>query len=154
KFAGRERLNRDISHACTANGTSDATTLFRTDRFLAENAFRPNTKLFFANHHAAHALAALFHTDWNDALIYTADGIGDNISYSVRTLRKDRLDVAFGDDSLLARPRPTHDSLATAYGYATRACGFHMWRHEGKLTGLSARRGAAPAQALAPHFRP
>jgi len=36
-------------------------------------------------------LSALFHTDWNDALIYTADGIGDNISYSVRTLRDGRI---------------------------------------------------------------
>jgi carbamoyltransferase len=105
KTLGRERLNRDISHACTANGTSDATTLFRADRFLAENAFRPDTKLFFANHHEAHALAALFHTDWDDALIYTADGIGDNISYSIRTLRDGRLDLAYGDDRLLAKRR-------------------------------------------------
>ena len=153
KVLGHERLKRDLSHICTRNHTSDASRFFRADRFLAENGFRPETKIFFANHHAAHALAALFHTDWNDALIYTADGIGDNISYSVRALRKDRLDVVFGDDSLLARPRPTHDSLATAYGYATRACGFQMWRHEGKLTGLSARGEATLAEAFAQHFR-
>jgi len=153
KFAGRERLNRDISHACTANGTSDATTLFRTDRFLAENAFRPDTKLFFANHHEAHALAALFHTDWNDALIYTADGIGDNISYSIRTLRDGRLDLAYGDDRLLAKRRATHDSLATAYGFATMECGFRMWRHEGKLTGLAAYGEPTLADAFARHFR-
>jgi carbamoyltransferase len=153
KSLGRERFNRDISHACTANGTSDAYKLFRTDRFLAENAFRPNTRLFFANHHAAHALAALFYTDWDDALIYTADGIGDNISYSIRTLRKGRLDLAYGDDSLLAKRRATHDSLATAYGFATMACGFRMWRHEGKLTGLSARGEPTLADAFARHFR-
>jgi len=152
KVLGHERLKRDISHACTAHGTSDAHALFRTDRFLAENAFRPDTELFFANHHGAHALAALFHTDWDDALVYTADGIGDNISYSIRRLREGRLDLAYGADSLLSTRRATHDSLATAYGFATAACGFRMWRHEGKLTGLSARGQPALANALAQHF--
>jgi len=153
KTLGRERTNRDISHACTASGTADAYRLFRTERFLAENAFRPGTRLFFANHHGAHALAALFHTDWDDALIYTADGIGDNISYSIRTLRDGNLALHYGDDRLLARRRATHDSLATAYGFATMACGFRMWRHEGKLTGLSARGQPTLAEALGRHFR-
>ncbi len=153
KSLGRERYNRDISHACTANGTSDANALFRADRFLKENAFRPDTKISFANHHAAHALAALFHTDWDDALIYTADGIGDNVSYSIRSLHDGRLDLHYGADSLLAKRRATHDSLATAYGFATMACGFRMWRHEGKLTGLSARGEPTLADAFAKHFR-
>src|SRR4051812_43247345 len=153
KMPGSERLTRDISHACTANGTADATTLFRADRFLAENAFRPDTKLFFANHHEAHALAALFHTDWDDALVYTADGIGDNISYSIRTLRNGRLDLAYGDDRLLAKRRASHDSLATAYGFATLACGFRMWRHEGKLTGLAAFGEPTLAGEFGRHFR-
>src|SRR5262245_1685892 len=72
KLLGRERYNRDISHACTANRTSDPYRLFRVDRFLAENAFRPDALVHFANHHAAHALTALFYTDWDDALLYTA----------------------------------------------------------------------------------
>jgi carbamoyltransferase len=143
---------RDLSHICTRNHTSDESRFFRTARFLVTNGFRPETSIFFANHHAAHALAALFYTDWDDALIYTADGIGDNISCSIRMLRNDRLELAFGDDGLLANPRATHDSLATAYGYATRACGFRMWRHEGKLTGLSARGEPTLASALARHF--
>jgi carbamoyltransferase len=153
KVLGSERYNRDISHACTAYGTTDANRLFRTPRFLEENAFRPDTKFFFANHHAAHALAALFHTDWDEALIYTADGIGDNISYSIRTLRDGALKLHYGDDSLLAARRRSHDSLATAYGFATMAAGFRMWRHEGKLTGLSARGEPTLADAFAAHFR-
>ncbi len=153
KLIGRERRHRDLSHICTTHHTSDESRFFRASHFLAENGFRPDTRIFFANHHAAHALAALFHTDWSDALIYTADGIGDNISYSIRTLRKDKLDVAFGTDDLLAKARRTHDSLATAYGYATRACGFRMWRHEGKLTGLSARGEPTLAEVFARDFR-
>jgi carbamoyltransferase len=81
KTLGRERINRDLSHICTRSGVSDPYLFFRADRFLAENGFKPDTKLHFANHHGAHAYAALFYTDWLDALIYTADGIGDNISY-------------------------------------------------------------------------
>jgi carbamoyltransferase len=153
KAIGRERYNRDISHACTANGTTDARSLFRVDRFLQENAFRPDTQVHFANHHAGHALAALFHTDWDEALVYTADGIGDNVSYSIRSLRDGKLALHYGDDSLLATKRGTHDSLATAYGFATLACGFRMWRHEGKLTGLSARGEPTLADAFARHFR-
>src|SRR6185295_2473121 len=153
KVLGRERTSRDLSHVCTRHGTSDSYKLFRTDRFLAENHFRLETRLFFANHHMAHALSALFYTDWDDALVYTADGIGDNISYSMRMLRDGRLDLGYGDDALLAKNRATHDSLATAYGYATMACGFRMWRHEGKLTGLAARGEPRLADAFMRHFR-
>jgi len=153
KALGRERYNRDISHACTAHGTADPYRLFRVERFLHENGFRPGTPMHFANHHGAHALAALFHTDWDGALIYTADGIGDNISYSIRTLENGALKLHYGADSLLERRRATHDSLATAYGFATTAAGFRMWRHEGKLTGLSARGKPVLAEALARHFR-
>ena len=65
-------------------GVTDTHKLFRADRFLKDNSFRPDTPIYFANHHAGHALAALFYTDWNDALVYTSDGIGDNVSYSMR----------------------------------------------------------------------
>lgn len=152
KNLGRERFNRDLSHICTRHGDSDPYLFFRAERFLAENGFKDGTKLHFANHHGAHALAALFYTDWSDALIYTADGIGDNISYSVRSLRDGQINLHFGADSLVAKRRATHDSLASAYGFATAACGFRMWRHEGKLTGLSARGKPTLAEAFAKHF--
>ena len=69
-------------------GIADSHQLFRDELFLAQAGFRAETKLHFVNHHEAHGLAALFYTDWDDALIYTADGIGDNVSYSVRSLRE------------------------------------------------------------------
>src|SRR5205085_5404328 len=43
--------------------------------------------------------------------------------------------------------------LASAYGYATVACGFKMLRHEGKLTGLSAYGEPKLADAMAAQFR-
>ena len=152
KHFGHERFNRDLSNAITRSGTGEDR-LFRSDRFLAENGFRADTQLHFVNHHEAHGLAALFFTDWDDALIYTADGVGDNVSYSVRKLQNGQLDCLFGGDEWLKKKHAPRNSLATAYGHATKAAGFRMWRHEGKLTGLSARGEPELRDALGRHFR-
>ena len=84
RWRGRERTHRELAVLCHRFGIADTHQLFRADRFLKDNSFRPDTQIHFANHHEAHALAALFYTDWNDALVYTSDGIGDNVSYSMR----------------------------------------------------------------------
>jgi carbamoyltransferase len=152
RSAGRERLARDLALLSARTG-QDSEQLFRADRFIAENGFRPDVDLRFVNHHEAHALAALFYTDWDDALVYTADGIGDNVSYSIRALKDGRLDCLFGGDEWLTVRRAPQNSLATAYGQATLAAGFRMWRHEGKLTGLSARGEPSLRDAFARHFR-
>ena len=148
----RERLARDIALLSARTGKLSEQ-LFRADRFIAENGFRPDVDLRFINHHEAHALAALFYTDWDDALVYTADGIGDNVSYSVRALKDGRLDCLFGGDEWLTVRNAPQNSLATVYGQATMAAGFRMWRHEGKLTGLSARGEPRLRDAFARHFR-
>jgi carbamoyltransferase len=144
---------RDLMVHCQLRRTADTLSIFRADSFLAENGFRPDAEFAFANHHEAHALAALFFTDWNDALLYTADGVGDNVSYSIRTLRDGRLNCEFGDDRWLLQRGPKRSSLAWAYGFATEACGFKMFRHEGKLTGLAAYGEPALAAEIARHFR-
>jgi carbamoyltransferase len=150
---GRERRERDLASAMSRGGIADTQALFRADLFLAENGFRPDTGLHFVNHHEAHGLAALFFTDWDDALVYTADGIGDNVSYSIRSLRDGKLECHFGGEEWLAVRNAPRNSLATAYGCATKAAGFRMWRHEGKLTGLSARGQPARIEELAARFR-
>jgi len=152
RSAGRERLSRDIAILSARTG-KQSEQLFRADRFIAENGFRPDVELRFVNHHEAHALAALFYTDWGDALVYTADGIGDNVSYSIRAFKDGRLDCLFGGDEWLTVKRAPQNSLATVYGQATMAAGFRMWRHEGKLTGLSARGEPRLRDAFARHFR-
>src|ERR1043166_6855631 len=152
RSAGRERLSRDIALLSARTGKKSAQ-LFRVDRFIAENGFRPDADFRFVNHHEAHALAALFYTDWEDALVYTADGIGDNVSYSIRTLKDGRLDCLFGGDEWLTVRNAPQNSLATVYGQATVAAGFRMWRHEGKLTGLSARGEPRLRDQFARHFR-
>jgi carbamoyltransferase len=130
---GTGRDQRDLAILSRRHGTSE-------------------TRIHFANHHESHALAALFYTDWSDALIYTSDGIGDNVSYSMRFLKGGRLECHYGDDRWLTRTLK-ETGLASAYGYATVACGFKMLRHEGKLTGLSAYGEPKLADAMAACFR-
>ncbi len=153
KHLGRGRVSRDLAAISARTGNGDSYKLFRAELFMEENGFRPGTKLYFANHHEAHGLAALFYTDWDNALIYTADGVGDNVSYSVRSLRDGKLNCHFGGGEWLTVSRAPRNSLATAYGHATEAAGFRMWRHEGKLTGLAAWGQPTLTGRLARYFR-
>lgn len=95
------------------------------------------TKIHFYNHHEAHALPALFYTEWNNALIYTADGYGDNVNYSHRIFRDHSLTCLYGDDTWLTKAYE-HNSIAKAYMFVTEALGFKPNSHEGKVTGLAA----------------
>jgi carbamoyltransferase len=131
---------------------ADAQRLFEHERFRAELGFRAEAPVYFCNHHAAHALSALFFTDWDDALVYTADGGGDNVQYSARRLQDGALSTLFGDDRELLAPRRI-DSLGMAYGLATQALGWRMLRHEGKLTGLAAFGEPVLYEEMARHFR-
>src|SRR5262245_15511016 len=149
---GRDRKLRDLTVHCQLRGAADAKTVFRSDAFLADHGFRPDTMFEFANHHESHALATLFYTDWDDALLYTADGVGDNVSYSIRTLKHGELRCHFGDDRWLLQRGPLRSSVAWAYGFATKLCGFTMFRHEGKLTGLAAYGEPLLAADIARHF--
>jgi carbamoyltransferase len=152
RWRGREPSHRELAVLCHRFGITDTHQLIRGARFLSDNAFRPDTQIHFANHHEAHALSALFYTDWDDALIYTSDGVGDNVSYSMRSLRDGKLTCHYGGDEWLTR-QVNHASLASAYGYATAACGFRMFRHEGKLTGLAAYGEPKLADRMAACFR-
>ena len=152
RWHGSERAKRDMLTVAYRSGVGDPAQLFRADRFRDENAFRADVKFHFANHHEAHALDALFFTDWPEALIYTADGLGDNVSYSIRTLQDGKLECHHGGEMMLTES-PRRNSIALAYASATEACGFRPFRHEGKLTGLSARGEPRLAPQLARHFR-
>jgi len=93
--------------------------------------------IHFYDHHEAHALPALFYTDWNDALLVTADGAGDMVSYSHRTFKDGRLQTIYGGQECWYTKRPPY-SLAQVYQAVTGAVGFRENRHEGKVTGLAA----------------
>ena len=149
-LAGREK-QKSMERECVRYRRTDSEAMFDAARFLSDMGLPPGIPVRFFNHHMAHALPSLFHTDWDDALLYTSDGGGDNVQYSIRAFRDGRLDTWCGDDAALARPMRI-DSLGLAYGYATEALGFRINRHEGKLTGLAAFGAPEIAPALAAHF--
>ncbi len=112
---------------------------------------RDDAIVHFYNHHLAHALPTLFYTEWNDALLVTSDGGGDNVSYSHRHFANGKIKTMYGGDECLTTPPPI-DSLGMAYAAATRALGFRDSRHEGKLTGLSAMGKPIYAEQIGTHF--
>jgi carbamoyltransferase len=147
---GKHR-NKDVVREMIRVGAADARDVFDGERMLAHLGLRPGIPVFFSNHHLAHALSALFYTDWDDALVYTADGCGDNVHYSHRVLRDGALTCLFGDDRWLA-PKRRVDSLGLAYGFTTQALGYQMNRHEGKLTGLAGFGQPSVAAQIGRHF--
>jgi len=125
--------------------------IFNVEKFRRASGFRDGAQIHFYNHHEAHALAALFYTQWDDALLVTADAGGDSVNYSHRFFADGALHTIYGGEECLLAPFPV-DSLGWAYMYMTEALGFIPLRHEGKLTGLAALGEPALAGAIAAHF--
>lgn len=96
--------------------------------FLArEYGIRP--KIWYVEHHEAHAACA-YRTGPNDrALIVTADGVGDDVCIT----------IARGERGLVRRLRTFFypHSLGQFYTACTQVLGFRAGRHEGKITGLA-----------------
>jgi carbamoyltransferase len=111
--------------------------IFKVDKFRRASGFRDDAIIYFYNHHEAHALAPLFYSDWDDALLVTADAGGDTVNYSHRLFSDGTLKTIYGGEECLLTPLPI-DSIAYAYMTMTAALGFIPLRHEGKLTGLAA----------------
>ena len=150
RLIGREK-HKSMERELIRAGLSDAGAIFRADVLRAELGLRDDVAVSFFNHHLAHALPCLFHTDWQDALLYASDGGGDNVQYSHRVFRDGRLETLYGGDECLLEPMRI-DSLGLAYGYATQALGYRINRHEGKLTGLAAFGQPTAFERLAAHF--
>jgi carbamoyltransferase len=131
--------------------TTNIDDIFNVPEFQHAGGFRGDARTFFYNHHESHALAPLFYTDWNDALLVTADGGGDTVNYSHRHLANGKLTAIYGGEECLLTPLPT-DSLGHAYETVTGALGFIPRRHEGKLTGLAAFGQPVLAEKIAAHF--
>jgi carbamoyltransferase len=145
----------DLIRVMSGNFIRDPEAAFDARRYLAELGFNPK-RAYFYNHHLAHALTALFHTRWDDALLYTSDGGGDRVYYSLRQLRDGRLtDVFGGEADSIAFRRPQHggDSLGNLYLFVTAATGFQPLRHEGKVLGLAAFGEPVRAEEMKANYR-
>jgi carbamoyltransferase len=132
-----KRTRRHMPPEFLRYNTTRVEDIFNVDKFRRASGFRDDTKIFFYNHHESHALAALFYTDWDDALLVTADAGGDTVNYSHRHFADGSLRTIYGGEECLLTPLPI-DSIAYAYMTMTAALGFTPLRHEGKLTGLAA----------------
>jgi carbamoyltransferase len=130
--------------------TFDAAAIFDKDAFKRRYGFS-KADVYFYNHHAAHGLPAYFFSEFSDALIYTADGIGDNVSYSVTSAHAGALEVLAGDDKALHQPFRIN-SVGLLYCYFTDALGFIWNRHEGKVTGLAGFGKPVAADEIMRHF--
>ncbi|MGJ8650814.1 MAG: carbamoyltransferase C-terminal domain-containing protein [Opitutaceae bacterium] len=137
KVVGKKHILTSTKECRRAN-TNDVLSIFKTDQFLLDNGFSKEASLAFYDHHYAHVLPCLFHNpEWQNGLLYSADGGGDTGFYSFRYFDGEQIIHDFGGEEWLMKESPS-SSLALAYGTATIALGYKMNRHEGKLTGLAA----------------
>lgn len=114
--------------------------IFDSAGFLADHGFT-RAKAHFYNHHFAHILTALFHTDWDEGVLYSHDGVGDRMIYSAWRLAGGHLAPIFGrpgDSFARIRRQMPSASIGHFYAHATKALGFRPLRHEGKVLGLAA----------------
>jgi len=97
-------------------------------RFLRrEYGIRP--RIHYVVHHLCHAASAYRTAPFDDALVVTADGVGDDTSITVSEGRGGRLRLL----GLVPYPH----SFGQFYTACTQVLGFRANRHEGKITGLS-----------------
>ena len=86
-------------------------------------------KVFYVEHHEAHAASAYRTADTGDALVVTADGVGDDVCITFSHGRGDtirRLETFYYPNS-----------FGQFYTACTQVLGFKAGRHEGKITGLA-----------------
>ena len=99
RLRGREKP-LEMNVVLGADPSRTAYDIFDADTFVASLGLRPGTPIFFTNHHFSHALPALFFTDWDDALLFTADAGGDPVFYSHNLFRDGRLTNLYGAGSV------------------------------------------------------
>ena len=152
RIQGNRLSTRLLYYAMVKGGIATPEEALDLAAIRAFYRFRPTARIGFANHHFSHALPSLFFTDWEEALLYTADGSGDNVNYSQRLFKDGKIECFFGDDRWLRLPH-RHESVARSYMYVTQALGFKPLHHEGKITGLAAFGKPVLREAFAKPFR-
>ena len=96
---------------------------------LHDANFKSDENLFFSDHHLSHAASAFFPSPFEEAIIFTADGVGE---WATTT-------VALGKGNNLEIKKEIHfpHSLGLLYSAFTYYCGFKVNSGEYKLMGLA-----------------
>ena len=91
--------------------------------------FKPDEKIFFSDHHLSHASSAFFPSPFEEAVVLTADGVGE---WATTT-------VAIGNKNKLEIKKELHfpHSLGLLYSAFTYYTGFKVNSGEYKLMGLA-----------------
>ena len=94
-----------------------------------DNNFNDNKKIFFSDHHLSHAASAFFPSPFEEAVVLTADGVGE---WATTT-------VAIGKGNNLKIKKEIHfpHSLGLLYSAFTYYTGFKVNSGEYKLMGLA-----------------
>jgi len=87
-------------------------------------------KIYYYHHHDSHAAHSYYCSQFDKALIFTADGRGDFKSITVA--------IGEGNNITEIDCRTVLDSMGYFYSIITSYFGFTPVRHEGKVTGLAA----------------
>ncbi len=95
-----------------------------------KNSFCPQAKIFFCDHHLAHAASAYYCSGREDSLVVTCDALGDTLSHTAYSVKDGKWKRIVRGDS--------PESLGTFYGAITEGLGFKPNQHEGKIVGLAA----------------
>ena len=109
-----------------------------TINFIKKKIFKlgiNEDKIFFLDHHFCHAVGAFYASNFEEALIVTCDGKGDDSCHKSFEGKKD--ENGLSDLKLIAKSDPI-DSIGFFYSTITEFLGFKRMRHEGKITGLAA----------------
>ena len=94
-----------------------------------DSTFKDESKLFFSEHHLSHAASAFFPSPFKEAIVLTADGVGE---WATTT-------VAIGNKNKLEIKKEIHfpHSLGLLYSAFTYYTGFKVNSGEYKLMGLA-----------------
>ena len=85
----------------------------------------------FIDHHYAHALSAYCLSGFDDCMVLTLDGGGDDKFATIYEAKNGKL-------TLIAENRFVEYPFGIFYNHVTELCGFKPNRHEGKIMGLAA----------------
>ena len=99
------------------------------EKWHVKNKIKKN-KIFYLDHHEAHARSAIITQKKNKGYILTCDGKGGFTSSAIWYFDNKKLKCVVRNTSF--------NSLGYLYGNVTIGLGYQAERHEGKLTGLSA----------------
>ena len=94
-----------------------------------DNDYKSDENIFFSDHHLSHAASAFFPSPFNEAVILTADGVGEWATTTVAVGKNNKLDIK----------KEIHfpHSLGLLYSSFTYYTGFKVNSGEYKLMGLA-----------------